>query len=121
MRFIQSLHAVVCTADSRVEDDKDVRDCGERSSYRRGPILDRSESGVAADPDKGCAGSCPAQDAKGKAGEVRKRHGCKVRKYGVRSGTCMIAAHKAICFSWVLCGLQVVRNGDDGEQDQQKH
>ena len=33
----------------------------------------------------------------------------------------MIAAHKAICFSWVLCGLQVVRNGDDGEQDQQKH
>jgi len=33
----------------------------------------------------------------------------------------MVAAHKAIGFSWVLCGLQVVRNRDYREQDQQKH
>jgi hypothetical protein len=48
---------VVCTADTRVEDDEDVRDCGEGSGDRRRAILDGSQRGVVGDPDKGCAGN----------------------------------------------------------------
>jgi len=83
--------------------------------------VDGSETGMVDYGRRGTSGGCHLEEAERKRGQDGQWHGCDRRKGGVRMGDCVDAANAGVDLGGILDGLEIVGDGDDGEQDEDKN